>query len=127
MRAILLFALSILLSAQAWALQADALVTAAREQVGVTLSYDPAYRRLSYPNGDVPLNTGVCTDVIIRALRQQGLICSKRCIRTCARTFACIPKLGAKPARQQYRPPSCAKSDDLVQTPGLGAAAWSGC
>jgi uncharacterized protein YijF (DUF1287 family) len=73
MRAILLFALSLLLAAQAWALQADALVTSAREQVGVTLSYDPAYRRLSYPNGDVPLNTGVCTDVVIRALRQQGL------------------------------------------------------
>lgn len=73
MRAILLFALSILLSAQAWALEADALVTAAREQVGVTLSYDPAYRRLGYPNGDVPLATGVCTDVVIRALRQQGL------------------------------------------------------
>ena len=73
MRAILLFALAMLLSAQAWALQADVLVTAAREQVGVTLSYDPAYRRLSYPNGDVPLTTGVCTDVLIRALRQQGL------------------------------------------------------
>lgn len=73
MRAILLFALAMLLSAQAWALQADVLVTAAREQVGVTLSYDPAYRRLSYPNGDVPLNTGVCTDVVIRALREQGL------------------------------------------------------
>jgi uncharacterized protein YijF (DUF1287 family) len=73
MRAMLLFALSLLLAAQAWALQADALVTSAREQVGVTLSYDPAYRRLSYPNGDVPLNTGVCTDVVIRALRQQGL------------------------------------------------------
>ena len=73
MRAILLFALAMLLSAQAWALQADVLVTAAREQVGVTLTYDPAYRRLGYPNGDVPLNTGVCTDVVIRALRAQGL------------------------------------------------------
>ena len=49
MRAILLFALAMLLSAQAWALQADVLVTAAREQVGVTLTYDPAYRRLGYP------------------------------------------------------------------------------
>ena len=40
----------------------------ARQQVGVTLSYDPAYRRLSYPGGDVPVATGVCTDVVIRAL-----------------------------------------------------------
>jgi len=65
--------LSCLLAFDAWALQPEALVSAARQQVGVTIGYDPAYRRLSYPGGDVPLNTGVCTDVVIRALRQQGL------------------------------------------------------
>jgi hypothetical protein len=92
MRAILLFALSILLSAQAWALQADALVTAAREQVGVTLSYDPAYRRLSYPNGDVPLNTGVCTDVVIRALRQQGLDLQQAVHQDMRANFRLYPK-----------------------------------
>lgn len=93
MRAILLFALAMLLSAQAaWALQADALVTAAREQVGVTLSYDPAYRRLSYPNGDVPLNTGVCTDVIIRALRQQGLDLQQAVHQDMRANFRLYPK-----------------------------------
>ena len=92
MRAILLFALSILLSAQAWALQADALVTAAREQVGVTLSYDPAYRRLSYPNGDVPLNTGVCTDVVIRALREQGLDLQQAVHQDMRANFSLYPK-----------------------------------
>ena len=45
------------------------IVTAARKQVGVTLSYDPAYVSLGYPNGDVPREKGVCTDVVIRALR----------------------------------------------------------
>ena len=92
MRAILLFALSILLSAQTWALQADALVTAAREQVGVTLSYDPAYRRLSYPNGDVPLNTGVCTDVVIRAVRQQGLDLQQAVHQDMRANFRLYPK-----------------------------------
>lgn len=92
MRAILLFALAMLLSAQAWALQADALVTAAREQVGVTLSYDPTYRRLSYPNGDVPLNTGVCTDVIIRALRQQGLDLQQAVHQDMRANFRLYPK-----------------------------------
>mgnify|MGYP006196497725 FL=1 len=92
MRAILLFALSILLSAQAWALQADDLVTAAREQVGVTLSYDPAYRRLSYPNGDVPLNTGVCTDVVIRALREQGLDLQQAVHQDMRANFSLYPK-----------------------------------
>lgn len=92
MRAILLFALAMLLSAQVWALQADALVTAAREQVGVTLSYDPAYRRLSYPNGDVPLNTGVCTDVVIRALRQQGLDLQQAVHQDMRANFRLYPK-----------------------------------
>jgi uncharacterized protein len=45
------------------------LVKAARRQIGVTIHYDPAYRRLDYPGGDVPSDRGVCTDVIVRALR----------------------------------------------------------
>ena len=42
---------------------------AAREQLGKTVTYDPAYQVLSYPNGDVPIETGVCADVVVRALR----------------------------------------------------------
>ena len=42
---------------------------AARQQIGVTTSYDPAYVSLKYPNGDIPKERGVCTDVVIRALR----------------------------------------------------------
>jgi uncharacterized protein len=48
---------------------ATPLTDAARQQVGVTTSYDPAYRKLAYPGGDVPPSTGVCCDVIIRAFR----------------------------------------------------------
>jgi uncharacterized protein len=48
---------------------AAALISAAEAQVGVTLSYDPAYRRIAFPGGDVPRASGVCTDVIIRAYR----------------------------------------------------------
>lgn len=51
---------------------ATGLVAAARSQVGVTLSYDPRYERLAYPGGDVPLERGVCTDVIVRAYRKLG-------------------------------------------------------
>ncbi|HEV7242493.1 MAG TPA: DUF1287 domain-containing protein [Thermoanaerobaculia bacterium] len=52
----------------------DALViTGAKKQVGVTLGYDGSYRRIGYPNGDVPRETGVCTDVIIRAYRHVGV------------------------------------------------------
>ena len=48
-------------------------VAAARAQVGVTLGYDGSYRRLDYPMGDVPIETGVCTDVVVRALRAIGI------------------------------------------------------
>lgn len=50
-----------------------ALVAAARRQVGTTLLYDPAYMEIPYPGGDVPTDRGVCTDVVVRALRANGL------------------------------------------------------
>ncbi len=45
------------------------LVRAARKQIGVTTGYNPAYVALEYPGGDVARETGVCTDVVIRAYR----------------------------------------------------------
>jgi uncharacterized protein YijF (DUF1287 family) len=47
-------------------------VAAAKAQVGVTTGYDPAYVRIPFPNGDVPAATGVCADVVVRALRVAG-------------------------------------------------------
>ncbi|TBU86202.1 DUF1287 domain-containing protein [Phytopseudomonas dryadis] len=84
--------LGCLLVAPAWAVEAQKLVSAAREQVGVTLSYDPQYRRLAYPGGDVPLETGVCTDVVIRALRQQGLDLQKAVHEDMTANFARYPR-----------------------------------
>ena len=52
---------------------AEKLVDAARGQIGVTLTYDPRYARITFPGGDVPLSRGVCSDVVIRAFRQQDL------------------------------------------------------
>jgi uncharacterized protein YijF (DUF1287 family) len=48
---------------------ASPIVTAARKQIGKTVSYDPAYVGLEYPGGDLPIEKGVCTDVVVRALR----------------------------------------------------------
>lgn len=45
------------------------LAAAARRQVGVTVDYDPSYRNIGYPNGDVLRTSGVCSDVLIRAAR----------------------------------------------------------
>lgn len=47
----------------------DAFVKAARTQVGKTVTYNPEYVRLKYPMGDISISKGVCTDVIVRALR----------------------------------------------------------
>lgn len=51
---------------------AERIVAAARDQLTWGTKYDPSYVKLSYPGGDVPRKQGVCTDVVIRALRSIG-------------------------------------------------------
>ncbi len=68
------------------------LVESARRQIGVTRSYNPAYQTLPYPNGDVPLETGVCSDVIVRALRDQGVDLQKELHEDMRQNFAQYPK-----------------------------------
>ena len=43
---------------------------AAIERTQHTVRYDGRYRKISYPNGDVPDHLGVCTDVVIRSYRK---------------------------------------------------------
>jgi uncharacterized protein YijF (DUF1287 family) len=42
------------------------------ERTNHSVTYDGSYLSISYPNGDVPKDIGVCTDVIIRAYRKLG-------------------------------------------------------
>jgi len=49
------------------------LVAAALERTEHSVRYDGSYYRIAYPNGDVPSNIGVCTDVLIRSYRQLGV------------------------------------------------------
>jgi uncharacterized protein len=49
------------------------LVAAAEERTNHFVRYDSAYVRIPYPGGDVPANTGVCTDEIIRIYRAVGI------------------------------------------------------
>lgn len=67
-------------------------MTDARQQIGKTLYYDPAYTRLNYPMGDVPIVKGVCTDVIIRALRLQGIDLQQRIHEDMKRNFKAYPQ-----------------------------------
>jgi len=50
-----------------------ALVAAAVERTHHIVRYDSAYLRIPYPGGDVPANTGVCTDEVIRTYRAVGI------------------------------------------------------
>ncbi|PXV68817.1 hypothetical protein CLV62_10181 [Dysgonomonas alginatilytica] len=51
---------------------------AAIELTGSKVKYDPAYFSIPYPNGDVPADKGVCTDVIIRAYRKVNIDLQKK-------------------------------------------------
>jgi uncharacterized protein len=67
------------------------IVANAIEQSKITRSYDPAYVKLTYPGGDVPLSTGVCTDVVIRALRSVNIDLQQEVHQDMQRNFAAYP------------------------------------
>lgn len=69
------------------------LVEAARSQIGVTTEYDSSYARIAYPNGDVPLQRGVCTDVVVRAYRSLGVDLQQLVHEDIARSPEVYPKL----------------------------------
>lgn len=64
----------------------------ARRQIGVTVEYDPAYVSLEYPGGDVPEERGVCTDVVIRALRLLNFDLQKEVHEDMKRHFSAYPR-----------------------------------
>jgi uncharacterized protein len=54
--------------------------------------YDPAYFTIKYPNGDVPPDKGVCTDVIIRTYRKLGIDLQKEVHEDMEKNFNVYPK-----------------------------------
>jgi uncharacterized protein YijF (DUF1287 family) len=67
------------------------LVDAAVERTRHTVRYDPAYVPIPYPNGDVPANTGVCTDEIIRVYRAVGIDLQKEVHEDMLHNFSAYP------------------------------------
>jgi uncharacterized protein YijF (DUF1287 family) len=49
------------------------LSAAAIERTHHTVRYDPGYVAIAYPNGDVPADSGVCSDEVIRSYRALGI------------------------------------------------------
>ncbi|HFC91238.1 MAG TPA: DUF1287 domain-containing protein [Leucothrix mucor] len=70
----------------------DRFILGAVAQYGVTNSYNGAYKRISYPNGDVDISTGVCTDVIVRAFRAVDIDLQQEMHRDMKRNFGKYPK-----------------------------------
>jgi uncharacterized protein len=54
--------------------------------------YDPAYFTIKYPNGDVPPDKGVCTDVVIRTYRKLGIDLQKEVHKDMVKNFNLYPK-----------------------------------
>jgi len=64
---------------------------AALERLNHNVKYDPAYVKLDYPNGDVPPDTGVCTDLVIRSYRELGIDLQKDVHEEMKRNFDAFP------------------------------------
>jgi len=67
------------------------LVAAAIERTHHAVRYVSAYVRIPYPGGDVPSDTGVCTDEIIRSYRAVGVDLQKEVHEDMLQNFAAYP------------------------------------
>jgi len=65
----------------------------AYRQVGVTTIYDPRYAVIPFPGGDVPMERGVCCDVIVRAYRRAGLDLQALVHQDMTQSFASYPRI----------------------------------
>lgn len=66
---------------------------AALELTKQNVTYNSRYVAIPYPNGDVPANTGVCTDVVIRAYRKVGVDLQKEVHEDMKKRFSEYPKI----------------------------------
>lgn len=72
--------------------QLKQLLASAAEQTTVTTGYDPAYVNLKYPGGDVPIETGVCSDVLVRAFRKAGVDLQKEVHEDMTSAWSAYPR-----------------------------------
>ncbi len=83
--------------AVAWLAKKDGfgnqLAAAALERTTKDITYDPAYYKIPYPNGDVPEGKGVCTDVVIRSYRALGMDLQKLVHEDMQAHFRIYPQL----------------------------------
>lgn len=66
---------------------------AALELTKDNVTYDGRYFSIPYPNGDVPADKGVCTDVVVRAYRKLGIDLQKEVHEDMRKNFRLYPKI----------------------------------
>lgn len=71
----------------------EKLSEAAISIIDPSIDYDPAYFSIEYPNGDIPANKGVCTDVIIRTYRKLDIDLQKEVHEDMIANFSKYPNL----------------------------------
>jgi uncharacterized protein YijF (DUF1287 family) len=67
------------------------LVAAAVERTHYSVRYVSAYVRIPYPGGDVPADSGVCSDEIIRSYRAVGVDLQKEVHEDISKNFSVYP------------------------------------
>ncbi len=72
---------------------AQELSNCALELTNQEVVYDSSYFSIDYPNGDVPIGKGVCTDVVIRAYRKIGVDLQQMVHEDMLKNFNVYPKL----------------------------------
>lgn len=73
------------------------LARAAESQLGRTVRYDARYVRLRYPSGDVPVDRGACSDVVVRAFRALGIDLQVDVHRDMVSAWKAYPHLWGEP------------------------------
>lgn len=71
----------------------EQLSVAAMQLTEQRVIYDPSYFSIAYPNGDVPADRGVCTDVVIRAYRKLGIDLQKEVHEDMQANFSLYPNI----------------------------------
>jgi uncharacterized protein len=114
--------------------EARRVAQAAMAQVGRTTGYDASYVPIAYPDGDVPIAKGVCSDVVVRAFRGVGVDLQTEVHKDMAAHFSAYPQLwhlsGPDPNIDHRRVPNLrtyfARRGAAVRVTPVGADYWPG-
>ncbi len=74
---------------------ANRLAAEALRYSGSSVTYDPAYFKIPYPNGDVPANRGVAADLVVRCYRSLDIDLQKEIHEDIEGHFRVYPQLWA--------------------------------